>query len=173
MMKYSYPMPTLSLINGHAFAGGLVLAMFHDYRIQNPTRGLLCMNELEFGMALLPPMVSVFRGKIPPQAFRALVLEAKRFAGQEALEAGIVDAVGSGVDEAIGFIRKRDLCGKAGTGVYGDMKEEMYRETLGLLDDHEGSNAWREGIEDRKNVMREEAEGKVVKWEREKGKAKL
>lgn len=29
----TYPMPTIALINGHAFAGGLMTAMMHDYRI--------------------------------------------------------------------------------------------------------------------------------------------
>lgn len=34
-------MPTVALLNGHTFAGGLILAMHHDYRIQNPTKGFL------------------------------------------------------------------------------------------------------------------------------------
>ena len=32
-------MPTIALLNGHAFAGGLMLAMHHDYRIMNPSKG--------------------------------------------------------------------------------------------------------------------------------------
>ena len=55
MEKHRYPMPTIALINGHAFAGGLMLAMFHDYRVMNPHRGYLCLNELDFGAPLRPP----------------------------------------------------------------------------------------------------------------------
>lgn len=48
----TFPMPTVALMNGHAFAGGLMLAMYHDYRVFNPSRGFLCLNELDFGYPL-------------------------------------------------------------------------------------------------------------------------
>src|ERR1700712_3122492 len=84
-----YPMPTIALLNGHAFAGGCMLAMYHDYRIFNPTRGFLCLNELDLGVPLKPAMSSIFREKLSPQTYQAMVLEAKRFNGPTALEAGV------------------------------------------------------------------------------------
>lgn len=51
----TYPMPTVALMPGHAFAAGLMTAMYHDYRVFNPSRGFLCLNELEFGAPLKPP----------------------------------------------------------------------------------------------------------------------
>ncbi|KAL8849178.1 MAG: hypothetical protein Q9198_011154, partial [Flavoplaca austrocitrina] len=60
-----YPMPTIALINGHAFAAGIMTAMMHDYRFMNPHRGFLCLNELEFGASLKAPMSSIFRQKLP------------------------------------------------------------------------------------------------------------
>ena len=136
----TYPMPTVALLNGHAFAGGLMTAMFHDYRVMNGTRGFACLNELDFGAALRAPMSSIFREKVPGATYRGLVLEARRFAGPAALEAGIVDALG-GLDEALALAEARGLAAKGKTGVYGMMKAEMYRETLGYLGDHEGNEA--------------------------------
>lgn len=75
----TYPMPTVALLNGHAFAGALMLAMMHDYRVMNPHRGYLCLNELELGVPLRPPMTSIFREKVSPQGYRKLVLEAARY----------------------------------------------------------------------------------------------
>ena len=75
----TYPMPTIALLNGHAFAGALMLAMMHDYRIMNPHRGYVCLNEVELGVPLRPPMTSVFRQKCSAQTYRRLVLEATRF----------------------------------------------------------------------------------------------
>lgn len=76
---HSYPMPTIALLNGHAFAGALMLAMMHDYRIMNPHRGYVCLNEVELGVPLRPPMSSVFRQKVTPGTYRSLVLEGRRF----------------------------------------------------------------------------------------------
>lgn len=107
-------MPTISLLNRHAFAAGFMLAMYHDYRIQNPEKGFLCVNELEFGVPLQTPMMSIFREKLTPATFRHVVLEAHRFGGKKSLEAGIVDALG-GIEEALAFIRDRKLPSKADT----------------------------------------------------------
>ncbi len=72
-------MPTIALINGHAFAGGLMVAMMHDYRCMNPHKGFLCLNELELGVPLRPPMLSVFREKVAAGTLRRMILEAHRF----------------------------------------------------------------------------------------------
>jgi len=129
----TFSMPTVALLNGHTFAGGAMLAMHHDYRVFSEPRGYLCLNELEFGAPLLPPMASAFREKLPAPSFRKLVLEAHRFGAKEALEAGIVDKVG-GLDAALDLIKELKLTTKAATGAYGMLKEEMYRESVALLD---------------------------------------
>lgn len=170
--NHRYPMPTIALINGHAFAGGCMLSMYHDYRIFNPTRGYLCLNELELGVPLKPAMSSIFRQKTTPATYRSLVLEAKRFGGRDALEAGIVDGLG-GVDEVLALVGERGLVGKAKGGVYGVLKAEMYRETLGYLEGHEvNERRDREGLkEDDRRV--EEGKKRVAEWERNATKAKL
>ncbi|KAI9866267.1 MAG: hypothetical protein M1813_001388 [Trichoglossum hirsutum] len=133
----TYPMPTVAFINGHAFAAGLMLAMFHDYRVQNPRKGFLCLNELDFGAPLKPPMASIFREKLPhPATYRNMVLEAKRFTAQDALNEGIVDGLG-GLDEVLQLINERNLISKGKSASYRSLKQEMYRETIGYLDSHQ------------------------------------
>ncbi|OJI79729.1 hypothetical protein ABZX51_007980 [Aspergillus tubingensis] len=167
----TYPMPTISLLNGHAFAGGFMLAMYHDYRIQNPSKGFLCINELEFGVPLQAPMMHVFREKLTPNVCRDVVLEAKRFPGPEALRVGIVDGLG-GVEETVKFVKERKLVLMPKTEIYGVMKEEMYRRLLGVVDDHSGNLEWRERVEERKGEMEEVGRKSVEVWEGRKG-AKL
>ncbi|KAK4175714.1 ClpP/crotonase-like domain-containing protein [Triangularia setosa] len=158
----TYPMPTIALLPGHAFAGGLMLAMHHDYRVMNPTKGFACVNELEFGVPLKAAMSSIFRLKLPAVTYRDLVLEAKRFSGEEAVRCGLVDRVG-GLEEALGLIKERKLTNKAKTGIYGLLKAEMYRESVGFLTkagydkEEEKDRLMIEG-EDRR---REEAEGRL------------
>ncbi|KAI9367538.1 ClpP/crotonase [Aspergillus egyptiacus] len=169
----TYPMPTISLLNGHAFAGGFMLSMYHDYRIMNPSKGFVCLNELDLGVPLQSPMMGVFSAKLSAPVLRELVLEARRVPGAQAVKSGIVDALG-GMEEALAFVEERGLVGKGRSGIYGALKEEMYRGLLEVLDDHEGNLKWREGIEERKEVEAAETRKGVEKWEEgEKAKAKL
>ncbi|CAG8230073.1 unnamed protein product [Penicillium olsonii] len=165
----TYPMPTVCLLNGHAFAGGFMLAMYHDYRIMNPDRGFVCVNELEFGVPLQTPMMSIFREKLTPITFRNVVLEAHRFGGRNALQAGIVDAVG-GIEETLALIQERKLQTKAATGIYGTMKEEMYARVLNGLDDHSGNLKWRENVENKNESVSKKGLENVREFEKNKAK---
>jgi len=151
-----------------------MLAMYHDYRVFNPTRGFLCLNELDLGVPLKPAMSSIFRQKLTPQVYKLMVLEAKRFSGKEALEGGIVDVLG-GIEECLELVKERKLTEKAKTGVYGALKAEMFRETLGYVtrdgfekEEKRSTEAW-EWDEERKV----EGKRRVAEWESNAFKAKL
>lgn len=49
----TFPIPTIAAINGHCFAGGLTLALAHDFRIMKEAKGrdqIWCaLNEVDFG----------------------------------------------------------------------------------------------------------------------------
>lgn len=130
----TYPMPTIALFNGHAFAGGLMLGMFHDYRLMNPHKGFLCLNELDFGAELRPAMASVFRTKVSMSTFRNMVMESRRYPALEAMKEGLVDGLG-GVEEALAYVREYKLTDKAQSSSYGKLKQELYRETVKDLRD--------------------------------------
>jgi enoyl-CoA hydratase/carnithine racemase len=165
-------MPTISLLNGHAFAGGLMTAMYHDYRIFNPNRGFLCLNELEFGAPLKPPMSSIFRQKLPsPHVYRSLVLEAKRFNGADALAGGLVDGLG-GWPEVVAFVAERKLAEKGKTGVYGVLKAEMWRESLGYLEGFEKGEERDKVWAKSEDVRIEEGKKRVAEWEKNTKKSK-
>jgi enoyl-CoA hydratase/carnithine racemase len=167
-------MPTIALVNGHAFAGGFMLAMYHDYRVFNPSRGFLCLNELDLGVPLKPAMSSIFRQKLSPQVYKVMVLEAKRFSAKEALEGGIVDTLG-GMEECLALVRDRKLNEKAKTGVYGALKAEMFRETLEYVtpEGYEREETRFNKALELDDQRRDEGKRKVVEWERNASKAKL
>ena len=170
----TYPMPTVAMINGHAFAGGIFMAMHHDYRVFTGSgRGFACVNELEFGAPLPPALSSIFRIKTSPLVYRSVVLEAKRFDAKAALEAGIVDAVGE-LDAVLKLIKDRDLIAKGSKGSYGLLKEEMYRESIGTLSIKGPGGPYPKEL--REISKKRKAEGKkwLKKWrESQAQKAKL
>lgn len=170
-----YPMPTLALLPGHAFAAGFMTAMMHDYRLMNPHRGFLCLNELDFGAPLKSPMASIFRQKVPsPNTFRTMILESKRYGALEGLKEGLVDGLGA-MEEVVVFVREMGLLDRGKTGVYGRLKMEMWGETVSLLDDvEEGERRGEREMEDYSR-RQEEEKRRVENWERRNsdGRSKL
>ncbi|KAI0403218.1 enoyl-CoA hydratase/isomerase [Xylaria palmicola] len=171
----SYPMPTVALINGHAFAGGIMLAMHHDYRVftGRARGGYACVNELEFGAPLPAPLACIFRIKTTPLVYRSLVLEAKRYDAQAALEAGIVDAVGD-LDAVLKLIEDRNLVVKGTKGSYGLLKAEMYKESMALLEAKNPSVIRLSEVQEVNAKKREDGEKWYKQWKESQGqKAKL
>ena len=86
------PCPTVAAINGHAFAGGIFLALSLDYRIMREDRGWISVSEVDAGVPLPDPMMGIVRGKVPPATARDAILTGKRYTANEALAAGLIDA---------------------------------------------------------------------------------
>jgi len=85
-----------------------------------------------------------------------------------------VDWLG-GLDEALTYVDELKLVQKAGKGmngkqVYGDLKREMWRETIDYLENFGAEDGRDFMIQARRKREREVAEGKVKVWE---AKAKL
>lgn len=142
-----------------------MLAIYHDYRIFNPSRGFLCLNELDLGVPLRPAMSSIFRQKLTPDVYKVMVLEAKRFGAKEALESKIVDGLG-GFEEAMKMIADRKLVDKAQKGVYRALKKEMYRETLAYLENSEEEGHKMDEEAKKEDVRGKEAQRRVNEWKR-------
>jgi len=86
--------PTVAAINGHAYAGGCMLALSHDFRVMRSDRGFLCFPEIDLNMSLPPPMAELIKSKIgDPKARRDAMLFGKKFTATEALKAGLIDQV--------------------------------------------------------------------------------
>ncbi|KAF9582011.1 hypothetical protein BGW38_000773 [Lunasporangiospora selenospora] len=138
-----FGLPTVACINGHAFAGGCLLALAHDYRVMRSDRGFMCMplidviqNEIDLPSPLPSGMSALIRYKLPHHVYRSVVLEAKRYAGKAALEDHMVDAIAEGVEGTFELAKQvaLKLAPKAKAGAFfGMIKEDMYPEASSYL----------------------------------------
>lgn len=87
---YSFPRPVVCAVNGHAIAGGLILALCGDYRVGS-TEGKLGLTELKAGIPYPAAAMVVVRAELSPRAARVLVLRAGLVEPPEALELDLVD----------------------------------------------------------------------------------
>jgi Delta3-Delta2-enoyl-CoA isomerase len=84
---------TVAAVNGHAFAGGAMLATAHDHLVMREDRGYWCLPEVDLGLPLSPAMYAVVAAHLPPPTLHEAALTGRRYSGPEAVEAGIVTEV--------------------------------------------------------------------------------
>jgi enoyl-CoA hydratase len=87
---YGFPRPVVCAVNGHAIAGGLILALCGDYRV-GPAEGRFGLTELRVGIPYPAAAMAVVRAELSPPAARRLALEAQLVGPERALELGILD----------------------------------------------------------------------------------
>lgn len=93
MRLFSFPAPVVAAINGHAIAGGCVLAFQSDARVMAQGSFKIGLNETQLGLALPAFVVETFRGRLAPGVFERTILEGPLYSPDLALTAGLVDEV--------------------------------------------------------------------------------
>ncbi|OUZ09474.1 enoyl-CoA hydratase [Aeromicrobium sp. PE09-221] len=87
------PVPTTAAVNGHAFGGGAMLAIAHDWRVMREDRGYFCFPEVDIQIPFTPGMAALIQAKLTPQAATNSMTTGRRFPGPGAVAAGLVDGI--------------------------------------------------------------------------------
>ena len=87
---FSHPRPVVAAINGHAIAGGCVLACAADKRLMARDAGRIGVTELLVGVAFPPVAMEIMRCATAPQYFEDAIFGAATCAPPEAAARGFV-----------------------------------------------------------------------------------
>jgi enoyl-CoA hydratase len=90
---FFYPKPVVAAINGHAIAGGCVLACAADQRLMGRGPGRIGVTELLVGLPFPAIALEVMRFTAVPAYFREVMFGAGRYPAEAAAGRGLVDAV--------------------------------------------------------------------------------
>ena len=127
----TFPAITVAALNGHAFAGGAMLAMAADFRIMRAERGYWCLPEADLGLPLTPVMHGVVSAKLPRVVAHEAILTGRRYTAADAVAAQIVHAAVP-EDEVlpIAVARAQELSAKS---VVAEHKQLLYGHVAELL----------------------------------------
>jgi enoyl-CoA hydratase len=89
---YAWPKPLVAAINGHAIAGGLVLALCADRRIAADVPLQASLAEVKVGVTYPVAALEVARAELVPAAARRLILLGESLNVKQALSFGVFDA---------------------------------------------------------------------------------
>ena len=124
---YSLPLPLVAAVNGHAIAGGLILALCADYRVCGP-EGKFGLTELRAGIPYPAVAIAVVRAELDARAARRLVLEADLGDAQAMHELGVFDEIAPDpVERAVAVAAK--LAALPGSA-YGVVKAQLRADVI-------------------------------------------
>ncbi|HEX9104757.1 MAG TPA: enoyl-CoA hydratase/isomerase family protein [Polyangia bacterium] len=111
--------PIVAAINGHAIAGGCVLALQCDWRVMLDTADArIGLNETQLGIGLPSSVLEPLKLAVPPASLVPIAYEGQLFAPERALALGLVhELCGAGELEARATARARALAAVPSTAV--------------------------------------------------------
>lgn len=113
---FFHPKPVVAAVNGHAIAGGCVLACCADRRIMARDAGRIGVTEILVGVPFPALAFEVVRFAAPPRYLTEFTLSGATYATDEALRRGWVDEVAEPVElmeDAIAVARELSLLSPA------------------------------------------------------------
>ncbi|MBF6454608.1 enoyl-CoA hydratase/isomerase family protein [Nocardia cyriacigeorgica] len=133
------PVPTVAALNGHCFAAGAILAAAHDARVMRADRGFFCLPEISLGFGMpgglvIPGgMADLLTARLPGAAAHEAILTGRRYGGDDALAAGLVEAALPAEQVLPHAIEIAAARASTRGPALGAMKSWMYREVVASL----------------------------------------
>jgi enoyl-CoA hydratase/carnithine racemase len=88
---YGLPVPTIAAVNGHAIAGGVILALACDYRVGAEGDYKLGLAEARVGVAFPVAAMAIVKSELAPAVAKTMVLTARNYSPREAVASGVLD----------------------------------------------------------------------------------
>lgn len=129
---FDCPRPVVAAINGHALAGGCVIAAAADLRLMSG--GTIGLTELLVGVQFPTVPLEIARHAFGTQAGR-LALTADTFAADEALRLGLVDDLVAPDELLSAAVRRAAALAEYPGDVYAATKEQLHRDANRRIDE--------------------------------------
>ncbi len=97
---FMFPAPVVAAVNGHAIAGGCILACACDRRVMTTATARIGVPELRVGVPFPPLVVEIMRAAVAPPYFNELMYVGRTYEPSDALARGIVDELSAPEDLA-------------------------------------------------------------------------
>jgi enoyl-CoA hydratase/carnithine racemase len=92
---FLYPKPVIAAINGHAIAGGCMLANSCDYRLMVSGKAKISLNEITFGASVFSGSVEILKYCAGQRNAQKILFSGDMYAAEEALQLGLIDQISS------------------------------------------------------------------------------
>jgi enoyl-CoA hydratase/carnithine racemase len=102
---FTYPKPLVAALNGHAIAGGCMLALACDYRVMVSEKAKISLNEITFGSSVFAGSVAMLKLLVGGKNAHAVLYDGAMYSAQTASQLGLIDQV-SADEKLVGDARE-------------------------------------------------------------------
>jgi enoyl-CoA hydratase/carnithine racemase len=99
---FRYPKPVVAALNGHAMAGGCMLALACDYRVMVDGKARIALNEIGFGSSVFAGSVEMLRFWVGSANASSILYSGAMYSASEAKSLGLVNEVAG--EQELGFV---------------------------------------------------------------------
>jgi enoyl-CoA hydratase len=137
---FTHPRPVVAAVNGHAIAGGCILAAACDRRLMSA--GTIGVSELAVGVPFPTVPLEVMRFAAGP-ATSDLVLSARTMSAADAVATGLIDRVVAPEDLMDSALGEAERLARLPAQTFALTKTQLRREAVGRMDADEPVDAER------------------------------
>lgn len=126
--------PTVAALNGHAVAGGALLALACDLRLMTEGPASIGLTEVKLGLSLPASSLEMLRYPLGRSALETLVYGGQLHAGIEARALGVVDELVA-LDDLVVRAIERVLVWTPSPAAFADIKARLHAPVLAAMDE--------------------------------------
>lgn len=131
---FTCPRPTVAALNGHAVAGGALLALACDLRLMTEGPASIGLTEVKLGLSVPASSLEMLRYPLGRSALETLVYGGQLHAGIEARELGVVDELVA-LDDLVARSIERVLDWTASPSAFADIKARLHAPVVAAMEE--------------------------------------
>ena len=90
---FEFPKPLIAAVNGHAVAGGFMIAIPCDYRLMVTGKAKISLNEVTFGSSVFAGSIEILKCVTGHRNAEIIAASGKMYSAEEAKALGLIDEV--------------------------------------------------------------------------------
>ena len=130
---FECPLPVVAAVNGHAIAGGCILACACDYRLMADGKGTIGVPELVVGVEFPTVALEIVRHSVPNRDLHALIYTGHLCLAGEAHARGLIDEVVPAERLQARALEIAERMARVPGDVFAATKQALRRDALGRM----------------------------------------
>ncbi len=122
---FLYPKPVIAAVNGHAIAGGCMLATACDYRLMASGKAKISLNEIAFGSTVFQSAVEILKYWVGQRNAQDILLSGEMYSAEQARDLGLVDGIANSEELMERARTVADSLGQRNPAAFAHMKKML------------------------------------------------